>query len=81
MRLHLIPILLFLPAGLCHQPVEIEPSDEALFCDVEEPRRFTQEEIDWRAINAQWNLVKDYQTNLTFERECPTEEIEDGPET
>lgn len=42
----------------------------ALFCDVEEPRRFTQAEIDWRAANAPWNLRKDYKTNLTHEREC-----------
>jgi len=46
------------------------PSTEALFCDVEEPRRFTQEEVDWRAKNAPWNLRRDYKTNLTFEREC-----------
>ena len=70
MKLHLIPILLFLPAGLCHEPIEIEVSDAALFCDVEEMRRFTQDEIDWRTVNAQRNLVRDYQTNLTFEREC-----------
>jgi len=46
------------------------PSTEAAFCDVEEKRRFTREEIDWRAKNAPWNLRRDYKTNLTFEREC-----------
>jgi hypothetical protein len=44
-----------------------------LFCDVEEPRRFTQEEIDWRAANAPWNLRRDYKTNLTWDRECLAE--------
>lgn len=40
------------------------------FCDVEEPRRFSQAEIDWRAEHAPWNLRRDFQTNLTWEREC-----------
>ena len=48
----------------------------ALFCDVEEPRRFTQAEIDWRAKNAPWNLRKDYKTNLTWERECQNNNAE-----
>lgn len=42
----------------------------ALFCDVEEPRRFSRAEIAWRAHHAPWNLRRDYQTNLTWEREC-----------
>ena len=60
---------MFLIAG-CDQK---EPTiiEEALFCDVEEPRRFSQAEIDWRSENAPWNLRKDYKTNLTWERECP----------
>lgn len=74
MRLYLIPPLLFLITG-CSQPIPIEASDEALFCDVEEPRRFTQAEIDWRTVNAQRNLVRDYQTNLTWDRECLAEDI------
>jgi len=45
-------------------------STDALFCDVEEERRFSQAEIDWRAANAPWNLRRDYKTNLTYEREC-----------
>lgn len=49
-------------------PVEIE---EALFCDVEEPRKFTQRELDWRAANAPWNLRRDFKTNTTWDRECP----------
>jgi len=57
-------------AGCSPQPPVTAPSTEALFCDVEEPRRFTQEEVDWRAKNAPWNLRRDYKTNLTFEREC-----------
>lgn len=48
------------------QPIITDP----LFCDLEEKRRFTQEEIDWRAANAPWNLRKDFKTNLAYEREC-----------
>lgn len=59
----------FLSAGSCLSPMVVA-SDEALFCDVEEPRKFTQAELDWRAANAPWNLRKDYKTNLTHEREC-----------
>jgi len=59
---------LFLIIG-CVQP-EIEVADDALFCDVEEPRRFTQDELDWRAANAPWNLRRDFKTNTTWDREC-----------
>lgn len=44
--------------------------EEALFCDIEEPRRFSQAEIDWRAANAPWNLARDYKTNLAWDEEC-----------
>jgi len=37
---------------------------------VEEPRRFSQEELDWRAENAPWNLRRDHKTNTTWDREC-----------
>lgn len=40
------------------------------FCDVEEPRRFSQAEIDWRAANAPWNLRRDFKTNETWDAEC-----------
>jgi len=40
------------------------------FCDAEEPRRFSQEEIDWRGANAPWNLRRDFKTNTTGTREC-----------
>lgn len=53
----------------CSRPAPVA-STEALFCDVEEPRRFTQAELDWRAANAPWNLRRDYKTNLAWEREC-----------
>ena len=59
---------LFLIAG-CAKPVDPVVT-AALFCDVEEPRRFSQAELEWRAANAPWNLRKDYKTNLTIEREC-----------
>ena len=49
---------------------KVVASDDALFCDVEEPRKFTQAELDWRAANAPTNLRKDFKTNLSWEREC-----------
>ena len=47
-----------------------------LFCDVEEPRRFTQAEIDWRAEHAPTNLRKDIKTNLTWDAECAPKKSE-----
>lgn len=41
-----------------------------LFCDVEELRRFSQEELDWRAANAPWNLRRDFNTNKAWDAEC-----------
>ena len=46
------------------------PIEGALFCDIEEPRRFSQAEIDWRAEYAPWNLRRDFQTNTAWDREC-----------
>ena len=68
--------LLSLIAG-CDQK-EIEVVDDALFCDVEEPRRFTQEELDWRAANAPWNLRRDFKTNTTWDRECLSDPPDEG---
>lgn len=62
--------VLFLGAGSCLRPLEVAPIEGPLFCDVEEPRRFTQREVDWRAANAPANLRRDFRTNLNFEREC-----------
>lgn len=42
---------------------------EALFCDIEEQRVFTQRELDWRSANAPENLRLDFKTNLAWERE------------
>lgn len=71
MRLLLIPALsMCLTGGSClnddPQAVYLGP----LFCDVEEPRRFSRAEIEWRQENAPWNLARDYRTNLTWDREC-----------
>lgn len=64
---------MFLLTG-CFRPSEVTvPSTEAVFCDVEEPRRFSQEELDWRAANAPWNLRRDFKTNTTWDRECMQE--------
>ena len=65
-----------IPAALLSLIVGCGPSpippviEAALFYDVEEERRFSQDEINWRTANAPWNLARDYRTNLTFEREC-----------
>lgn len=61
-----------LAAGCFRPSLEDAPvADEAAnFCDVEQPRRFTQAEVDWRAENAPANLRLDFKTNTTFEREC-----------
>lgn len=66
----LIPALaMCLMAGSCLKPDPVA-STEPLFCDVEEPRRFTQEELDWRVAHAPWNLRRDWKTNETWDREC-----------
>jgi len=68
MRLLLIPALsMCLMAGSCLTPL---PPTEAIFCDVEEKRIFSQDEINWRTANAPWNIARDYRTNLSWEREC-----------
>ncbi len=59
---------LFLTAGCFGRDVPPEVT-AALFCDIEEPRRFTQAELDWRAANAPENLRRDFKTNLAWERE------------
>lgn len=62
--------MLFLITG-CGQEEPLPPvSKEPLFCDLEEPRRFTQVELDWRAANAPWNLRRDFKTNAAWDREC-----------
>jgi len=61
-------LALTLMLAACAKPVPVV--EEALFCDVEEKRRFSQEELDWRAEHAPWNLRRDFKTNLTWEREC-----------
>ena len=61
--------LMFLITG-CSKPQETVSGKEAYFCDVEEKRRFTQQEIDWRTQHAPWNLSRDFRTNLSWEREC-----------
>jgi len=58
-----------LSTASCSQPEPEPVVTEAFFCDVEEKREFTQEEIDWRAANAPWNLRRDFRTNLAWERE------------
>ena len=68
-RLMVGPILsTSLMAGSCLQSEPV--IEQPLFCDVVELRKFSQEEITWRAEHAPWNLKRDYAQNLTYEREC-----------
>lgn len=60
-------LMLVLPLSICN-PSEIPTGP--LFCDVEEPRRFTQGEWDWRSANAPWNLRRDVKTNAAWAEEC-----------
>ena len=73
MKLRALILPIFLAAG-CGQTLEVLPTEAALFCDLAEPRRFSQAEIDWRSANAPWNLTKDFTTNINFERECEPDE-------
>lgn len=61
-----------LGAGSCVKPETIVPDtpDGPLFCDVEEPRRFSQKEVDYRVANFPANFRRDIKTNSTYEREC-----------
>ncbi|WP_220150216.1 hypothetical protein [Loktanella sp. D2R18] len=55
--------------GCAPKPIMV-PDGAADFSDIEEPRRFTQAELDWRAANAPWNLRRDFKTNIGWDREC-----------
>lgn len=50
--------------------VAVPEDNGPAFCDIEEPRRFTQAEIDWRSANAPWNLRRDLKTNEAWRAEC-----------
>ena len=52
----------------CSKPEPIVTA--ALFCDLAEKRRFTQESLDWRAAFDAANLTRDYKSNSHFDREC-----------
>lgn len=41
-----------------------------LFCEVEEARRFTQEELDVRSARWPANLRRDFKTNTAIDAEC-----------
>lgn len=70
---YLILILsLSLITGCAPKPILV-PDGAASFCDIEEPQRFTQEELDWRAENAPWNLLRDFKMNISWDRECEME--------
>jgi len=60
-------ILLLLVAGCGTQLIPDLRPQGPRFCLVEEKRSFTQDEFDWRVVNAPWNLNRDLQTNTTYE--------------
>lgn len=62
-------LLSFLIIG-CDRPETLQVIEEPLFCDLTEPRRFSQAELEWRAENAPWNLRRDHKTNADYDREC-----------
>lgn len=64
----LILASLFLMNG-CAKP-EIEVTQDPKFCNLYEPRKFSQQEIDWRSANAPWNLRRDITNNKDFDDEC-----------
>ncbi len=65
---------MFLITGCAPDPI-VMPDDAANFCDIEEPRRFTQAELNWRAENAPWNLRRDFKTNTSWDRECADQDV------
>lgn len=68
---------LFLLTG-CSAPAPVMPPvvTEPFFCDVFEPRRYTQEEIDVRAERWPANLRRDFANNATYDRECVDQEAD-----
>ena len=70
LTLYLTLGLLTFPLIGCDQTPVVVASTEALFCDVEQPRRFTREELVWRSQNAPDNLRLDHKTNAAWDREC-----------
>ncbi|SDI56051.1 hypothetical protein [Salipiger marinus] len=53
--------------------LELVPTEGPLFCDVEQPRRFTREELEVRSDRWPENLRLDIKTNTTWDRECAPE--------
>ena len=86
LKLPLFPIAICLCmsilAGCSQTEIQEIPvvSPEPLFCDVEEPRRFSQEELNWRAEHAPWNLRRDFNTNKAWDAECSQESSQETQE-
>lgn len=53
-----------------YQLPRIEVDSSPRFCDIEEARYFTADEVAWRAENAPDNLKKDLKTNKAGETFC-----------
>ena len=74
MTIRLVALASVTALSSCGAAVPLMPatSGAAEFCAIEEPRRFTKAELDWRAANASENLRLDFKTNLAWDRECAT---------
>ena len=66
----ILALTLPLAAGSCLSSNPEPTYQGPLFCDVEENRKFTREEWDYRVKHYPDNLAKDIRTNLTWDREC-----------
>jgi len=68
----LMAVLLMLLVSGCANKTTAPVYKGPLFCDLYEVRIFSQEEIDWRAANAPWNLRRDLKDNAAWKEECTT---------
>ena len=60
---------MFLTAGCATTLLDPVEDIGPAFCLVEEPRRFTQGQVDWRTQNDVANFRRDLKTNTAWEQE------------
>jgi len=63
-------VLLMLLVSGCASKTPAPVYNGPLFCDLYEVRVFSQDEIDWRAAHAPWNLRRDLKNNASWKEEC-----------
>jgi hypothetical protein len=74
MRLLALVVVAYLLTGCEDKTKLTEPRFYEIYCGIEDQRRFTQAEWDWRQANAGWNLDRDIAVNLRRDTHCPQEE-------